>query len=284
MKKLRLFAISMALLALVGTGCKKDENTSAPDPNANNGFANVPSAFTKKVLLEEFTGEWCVNCPDGADYIKNILAKYPTQVISAGIHQGDWLEISQLTSLSSHFGGIGGYPRAAINRVPATNTTNGQDGMVVYSRGNWESNVARLIDAAGSKTGKTGLAIEANLNGNQVNVKVHCGFTKNESRDTRLTVYVIEDDITAINQIGATTTPYIHKHTLRKVLSGPYGDAIDMKSGNYIKKEYLNVDISGYNKSNVKIIAFINVVGSTSTMHEVLNVQETAVGETKNYD
>lgn len=284
MKKFKLLPMAILLVALIGSGCKKESTPeSTGNNNNNNGYATLPDAFTKKVLVEEFTGEWCVNCPDGALYLSNIMTKYPTQVISAGVHQGDWLEISQLTALSNHLGGVAGYPRAAINRVPATNTSNGQDGMVVYSRGNWESNVARLIDVSG-KTGKTGLAIETALNGDKLNVTVHCGYKANETRDTRLTVYIIENDITARNQIGATTTPYIHKHALRKVVTAATGDAIDMKTGSYLKKEYKDISLAGYDLQNVEVIAFINVVGSGSTQHEILNVQEVAAGENKNYD
>ncbi len=284
MKKLLRFSWALLLTITVFSACKKDSTSTPTENNTNNtGYANVPESFTKKVLLEEYTGEWCVNCPDGALYIKNIMTKYPTQVISAGVHQGDWLELPQLKLLSTHLGGIGGYPRASINRVPAANTTNGQDGMVVYSRGNWESNVARLIDVSG-KTGKYGLALETKLTGDKLDITAHCGFKTNESRDTRLTIYILEDDITAINQIGATTTPYVHKHTLRKVVTAGTGDAIDMKSGNYLKKEYTGISLTGYKLENIHVVAFMNVVGTSTSTHEVLNVQDVKAGENKNYD
>ncbi|OYU96814.1 MAG: hypothetical protein CFE21_00565 [Bacteroidetes bacterium B1(2017)] len=285
MKKLSRILIFLMALSLTQTSCKKEESASTDNNTQNNnGFATIPSAFTKKALVEEYTGEWCVNCPDGVTYLKNISAKYPTQTIIAGVHQGDWLEISQLNTLSTHLGGIGGYPRASINRVPAQATTNGQDGMVVYSRGNWETNVARLIDASTTKTGKTGLAIESSLSGDNLNIKVHCGFTANETRKTYLTVYILENEITAINQIGATTSPYVHEHVLRKVVTAGTGDAIDMTKGNYVMKEFKDINISAYNKANVEVVAFINVIGSTSTTHEVLNVQKVKAGETKSYD
>ena len=33
----------------------------------------VPYSFTKKVLIEEFTGAWCGYCPDGAHRLENTI-------------------------------------------------------------------------------------------------------------------------------------------------------------------------------------------------------------------
>ncbi|MCF8253540.1 MAG: Omp28-related outer membrane protein [Bacteroidia bacterium] len=284
MSKLRKMFNLLLILTLVQAGCKKDESSS-PNTTTTTGneFETLPSAFTKKVLLEEYTGEWCVNCPDGAKYVHDILTKYPTQMIPVGVHQGDWLEFAQLGVLSTHLGGIGGYPRASINRTPATNTTNGQDGLVVYSRGNWESNVARQIDV-NAPTGDLGLALESTITEGKLNVKVHVGYKETNMNDTRLTVYILENKITAIKQIGATTSPYIHEHTLRKVASSGLGDKIDLKTGNYKMVEFKDIDISSYQSSEVEVVAFINEVGSSSNKHKVLNVQAVKAGETKKYD
>ena len=39
----------------------------------SNVISSVPSSFTKKVLIEEFTGAWCQFCPDGAYILGNII-------------------------------------------------------------------------------------------------------------------------------------------------------------------------------------------------------------------
>jgi hypothetical protein len=57
-----------------------------------------------------------------------------------------------------------------------------------------------------------------------------------------------------------------------------------MTSGNYVMKEYKDISLAGYNKANIEVVAFVNVIGSNSTSHEILNVQDVKAGETKNYD
>jgi thiol-disulfide isomerase/thioredoxin len=278
MKKISFIALCISSFFFA---CQKETSKTVV---VENNSPNIPEGFTKKVLLEEFTGEWCVNCPDGASILHGMTEKYPTKLIVAAVHQGDWLQIAQLTQLSTHLGGIAGYPRASINRVPAAGTTNNQDGMVVYSRGNWETNVVRLMDAENQKTAKIGLGIESSITNNLLSLKVHTGFKTTDARDTRLTVYLVEDSVQAQSQTGATTNPYFHQHVLRKVLSGPLGDSIQLNTGNYAFKTYDNIDISAYKQANLKIIAFINVIGSSSTTHEVINVQGAIAGKSQLFD
>ena len=45
---------------------------SCEDTKKSNVISSVPSSFTKKVLIEEFTGAWCQFCPDGAYILGNI--------------------------------------------------------------------------------------------------------------------------------------------------------------------------------------------------------------------
>lgn len=278
MKKISIYALCVSSFFFA---CQKDTSKTVV---VENNQPAIPEGFTKKALLEEFTGEWCVNCPDGASILHGIVEKYPSKLIAAAVHQGDWLQIDQLNQLSSHLGGIGGYPRAAINRVPAVATTNGQDGMVVYSRGNWETNTVRLIDAEKQQTAKIGLAIESNITDTLLSLKIHVGFKSMDSRDTRLTVYLLEDSIQAQNQIGATTNPYFHQHVLRKVISKPLGDSIQLNTGNYALKTFDKINIAPYNQAHLKVVAFINVIGSSNTTHEILNVQEVAAGKNQLFD
>ncbi len=278
MKKITLYVLCISSFFFA---CQKEASKTVI---VENNTPTIPDGFTKKVLLEEFTGEWCVNCPDGANILHGIISKYPTKLIAAAVHQGDWLELDQLNQLSSHLGGIAGYPRAAINRVPAVGTSNGQDGMVVYSRGNWEANAVRLMDADQQQTAKIGLAIESNIADNFLTLKIHTGFKTTDSRDTRLTVYLLEDSVQAQSQTGAPSNPYFHQHVLRRVISRPLGDSIQLNSGNYAFKSYEKIDISGYKQTQLKVVAFINVVGNSSTTHEILNVQEVEVGKNQLFD
>lgn len=276
MKKYILFGC----LFLFFFSCKKDKNTNtgnttpAPIP-----VGEVPTSFTRKVLIENFKGEWNPNCPVGDDSLKAMLALDTFKIIAASIHQGDWLAITPFfNSISAHLGGVNGFPRASINRVPATLGT--QIDSTVISIFNWRQNLNALI----SQSATCGLALVSKLENDQLNVKVYVGYNDSILKNTRLTLYLIEDSIIAQNQLNAPQG-YIHHHVVRDVITSYTGDSISMKSGNLVVKEYTRSITGKYSiKNQLKLVALIHVVGVDYKENEVLNCQISTLGETKKWD
>lgn len=286
MKIKHLLSVLLAFSIVLTFGCKKDDDNATPgggtggltDPLSEVGA--IPSAFTKKIVMEKYTGEWCVNCPDGAKRMKAVLDAFPGKSYGVEVHQNDWLELPQLALLRTHLGGIAGYPRASIDRVPATGTSApNQDGLVVYSRGNWMGMSTNLV----TNSTDAGLAIKTTLTGNKLNINVFAAALKDLSSDTRLTVYILENNIVAKNQVGGSAG-YTHQHVLRQVVSDGLGDKITLKAGEHVTKEYKDIDVSGFDKTNIQVLAFINVVGATSKDHQILNAQEVEAGSTKKWN
>ncbi|MGB1041330.1 MAG: Omp28-related outer membrane protein [Flavobacteriales bacterium] len=273
----KYFILPMLAISITMVSCKKEDPIDEdPTPTGT----SVPSSFTKKVLMEEFTGEWCGFCPDGATIMKNIMSANPGRVYAASIHDRDFLTVPHYTTIKT-FLPVAGFPRSAVNRTPAEGTTNGQDGLLVYSRGNWATNVSREL----SKTAICGLKLETSVSGNSAEIKVSCGANTSIS-GAKLTVYLTEDGIpesTSGAQAGAGPG-YINDEVLRACVSNGTGDDIDLSSSELATKTYSSVDITGYNKSNLKVVAFIHKHDGSSPDYEVLNVQEVHVGDDKSWD
>ena len=99
MKKILVLLISCSVI--LGS-CTKEYTNPTPVAQNNTGgtggsggggggggvptIGPVPSTFTQKALVEEFTGEWCGYCPDGAVILKGIETQYGGKVIGASIH------------------------------------------------------------------------------------------------------------------------------------------------------------------------------------------------------
>ena len=74
---------------------------------------NLAFATTRKVVIEEVTGTWCSNCPDGIVAIEHIEEAFPGQVIPICIHQNDNFSMdSYVTAL-----GLNALPTAVVNRI-----------------------------------------------------------------------------------------------------------------------------------------------------------------------
>ncbi|MEQ9261780.1 MAG: Omp28 family outer membrane lipoprotein [Owenweeksia sp.] len=52
------------------------------------GFAPLPDSSSKVVLLEEFTGTSCNNCPEAAEKARELYETFPGQVVLLAIHAG----------------------------------------------------------------------------------------------------------------------------------------------------------------------------------------------------
>ncbi|MFA5783227.1 MAG: hypothetical protein WC868_13255, partial [Bacteroidales bacterium] len=61
-------------------------------PYIENTTNNNTGDTVKKVLLEEFTGHQCPNCPQGAIIAQQLKAIYGEKLILISIHAGDFAE------------------------------------------------------------------------------------------------------------------------------------------------------------------------------------------------
>ena len=270
---------------LVFGGCEDE-----PD---NFEISNVPSAFTKKVLIEEFTGAWCGYCPDGAHIVESIINDNNGKVVGVSLHSGDAMEVAHTNFLETTYQNTG-YPSGMVDRVSINGSTS-------LNRGYWES----VANAQLSETAVCGLAIISEVNGQNATVEVHAGFNSTlNGDDYRLTVYLIEDGVTGegygydqrnydntiaespFYNLGDPIIGYEHNHTLRAVLSESLGDAIMVSemvsSGEHI--ETYTVDLSSYNKNNLSIVAFVTKIGSTIAEHEIMNVQKCDINGFQDWD
>ncbi len=253
----------------------------------------VPTTFTKKVLIEEFTGTWCGYCPQGAYHLENIIKSNDGNVIGVSLHSDDKMSIDQTDYLGSLYQSFS-FPSGMVDRY--SNHSSVSIGM-----GSWESDALSQL----TKVANCGLAIKSEVTGSLVNVEVHVGFNASLAGDYRLNVYLIEDNVTGEGSgydqvnfynsnpdspfygLGNSIEGYEHNNTLRAVLSSRSGDEINsmsiLESGEDITSTY-NIDISSYDKKNLSVVAFILRVGSDYKDHEVLNVQKCDINSLQDWD
>ena len=293
----KLISISFVIVVFI-SACKKDNSTTpTPDPTTggNTNVSTVPSTFTQKVLMEIFTGASQPQCTDGFVKQDAIVNANTTKAIVVNVHYSDALELMQYTTLSNNFSGGNPmtFPSAMINRTASLS-------MLIFNRTQWQSN----FDVDKVKTAKCGLAMETSISGSTATIKVHAGFNETLSGNYNISVYLVENDVSGSgnlydqrNSYNTTTGhPYYglgdpilnfkHYAVLRKVISAPLGDLIstsNIVAGGEEIKTY-STSISGYNSSNLYVVAFISRVGTTTTTQDILNVQRVQLGQNKNWD
>jgi hypothetical protein len=242
----------------------------------SSALLSTQAQVTRKVLMEEYTGTWCPNCPDGHDTIKKLLLDHPGRLVVVGMHNNDAYTIPYETAMETAMQ-VTGFPRATIDRdsFPTAN-------YFAMSRWFWTDAVADRLNV----TSPVEIKLTPSLNGSTrlLTVKVDYTFKAAVNEETRLTCVLLEDSILAA-QSGATGT-YVHKDVSRALLSADnWGDANNptMVSANQsFSKTYTYTLPATWNANNMTVVAFINKkMGATPIISqgtEVLNAEEAFIG------
>lgn len=289
----------LALVLLLSVGCKKEmdldpvHSSSIPEENSIASRIIAPATFTQKMLLEMYGTVYCGTCPDAEQKCRIISNNNPDRVYGVALHNSDAMEIPLYNYMDSIFDPPY-YASGMLNRTPMS-------GVVVLTKENWNKNVSTCL----TKVAKCGLMINSSVTGSTASVTVSAGFNSTMTGNYRLTVYLCEDSVVGFgsgyNQnnyyntrpgtlwygLGNPIIGFKHDFVARKVLSSKMiGDPISasfIQPGGVFTRTY-TTSISGYNKRQLYVIAFVNKTGSTKLTHQVMNVQKTLIGTNKAFD
>ena len=232
---------------------------------------NLPASFSKKAVVEDFTGTWCGYCPR-VSYAASLVEEQTDKVFVVGVHNGDQMANSFGSALEDMYN-ITGFPTAYIDRADTW----------TYPEPN---NVSQVLDAA-EGTVDVGLAIESSLTGSTLEMTISTGFLENKT-DVRLIVFVLEDGIIA-NQTnytsyygGASTiTDFEHNGVLRYVATDIMGDTTTSTIGIHEQSFSVNLSSQGVQDST-KTGVLAMLVDNTSRI--LYNAQYAAANESKAFD
>ncbi len=269
MKKIFLFALVLATVGFVSCDPKEKDTDKTPTPTPTPvdelKVDTIPT--NKKVLLEEYTGKTCGYCPDGHKRANALMEANPGNVFVINIHEGSYA--SGTPNYKTSFGaalmnqtGLTGFPSGTINRHVF------KGGAMALNRGEWATYAAQVI-AEPSYVNIAALAtIDTDNRKVQVRVKVY--YTSDAVNVNNLNIAVIQDSIIG-PQSGASTfypamgtdNAYQHNHMLRHLITGQWGEAIDIRTkGTLYEKTFLWDVPADLNSiplllEKLKVIAFI---------------------------
>lgn len=234
-------------------------------------FVDGPStSFTKRVLIEDYTGTWCGYCPRVAEGIELVMGQTDFAVPVA-IHRGNDPYTFAGASVLESLIGLQGYPDARLNRLTEWS----------YPE---PSNVAQVVAFTQGTAPKVGLAMTASVSGGNVNLTVKAMFGKTMT-GAKLVVYALENGL-VYNQTnyteyyggGATIVGFTHNHVLRATFTNILGDEIpageSIFDSTYTKTYSVPVPSNVTNAANMEFVAF--VVGADK---KAINVRKAVSGD-----
>lgn len=274
---LKNLSIGFLLLLLLSSCAEKTPKVNLEQ----NPFKVFPAHFTQKVMVENFVSESLTATVENSFVISDLESKYQERLIVANLHKSDWLETPYTYELSTMLGGLNSYPRAAINRHVGVNTIDNDDNFTLLKPINWDYTIARALQ----EEAQVGLAIETAVLPNHTgSIILHVAHKDSIAGDIRVGLYMIEDPIAAIFQVG-TDGNFIHHHVMKSSLLDVEGDSINLSNvdseGEIVSKEYLNIDLSLYHVENLHVIAFVFKYDKDFRKLKILNAVKVKFGGIK---
>lgn len=274
MKIKNLFlGVATAAMAMVAASCS----------NIDEGDRLIyvkPAEVGRAILIEDFTGQRCINCPTGTEIINGIVETYgEDNVIAVGIHSGplgfagNAKTVGLMTDTGNEYytrwdkENKMGQPWVIFNRKTSPdshyNNWAAMVGTIISEKANLSVKIANAYDAA-TRTLTTTVGADG-VNGT-VNGK--------------LQVWIVEDGVKALQMMpdGSANKEYVHNHVFRAAVNGTWGEDVTVKEGETTTKQYQYKLPETWNADNIAVVAFVYNDGGVENVakkHLVVHEGET---------
>jgi hypothetical protein len=264
-------------LAILTTGC---EEITPP--------INLDFTYTgRRVIVEEFTGVQCVNCPEGSKRLEELSNLHGEFVIPISIHAGSFsapypsslydFRTPEGTNLERNLlGPVQGFPAAVVNR----RLFNNEDEKPITIN-KWAGYIAQEL----IQQPKLEVTINNSFDTTSRNlaVDVQLNFIETVTKPVGISVMILEDGISDYQLTPDKSVypdgkdPYYkHKHVLRTMLTDYTGDAISFtqtKTGSSSTFSYNFTIPTEWKAEDCEVVAFVSYKGATDDNgNEILDV------------
>lgn len=229
------------------------------------------SPQNKNVVLEEFTGIYCVWCPDGHTIAQAIQDANPDRVSLINIHTGGFSNPSGSDpDFRTDYGaaiaaqtGLTGYPSGTVNRhVFSGNNT-------ILDRGQWTSRSNQIMDTPSNLN----VAVEASIDVNTKILTVHVeGYYTSDSPEATnmLNVALLQDNTKGPQTGGGQGNNYNHMHRLVEMITGQWGEIINTTTtGSFVDRTFTYPIPTDYNGVPTELADMVVVAFISNTRQEI---------------
>ena len=211
-----------------------------------------PAPVERCVLIEDFTGQRCVNCPNASEEIEKLVEQYGEDVIIAvGIHSGPlgFHTNARFYGLSTDVGDTY-YNHWNLEFQPV--------GMIDRSAPAEYTAWGTLVREALQKTAP--VEIELDLTSEDNNLNIHTTIKGVDGNTQgKLQLWVVEDNITAFQMMpdGTRNDNYLHRHVFRATVNGQWGEDVTVNEGYTVEQDNAITIDGEWKPENLSIVAFV---------------------------
>lgn len=254
------------------------EKTTPEDTTAG---VDTTEVRMRKVLLEDFTGHTCPNCPRAATAVKTLEGLYGEKIVAMALHvsatfaepqpptyTADY-RTNEGTDIDDFFGvSAAGLPKGMVNRLLI-------QGSRIIPYQSWGGEIGNIINAP--MDAWIGMTNSYDAAQNKVTTNLKIDFETAINDEIKLCVFLVQDSIVSpqkdLDAPGGKNLNYVHMHMLRKGLTSAFGEVIitnPTADTPEISKTYSLVLTQDQLPEHCKIIAYIYKASN----YEVIQAQE----------
>lgn len=229
------------------------------------------SDFTRKVLIQQYTGTGCGYCPFMINLLRSFVASpvNKDKYVLAAIHTYNQSDPAYISAPIDGAMGVGSYPTVCLDLDKTTRWTKYNDFNGFQSLFNTEYNSAKA---------KAGIAVSSVLDGNQLVVKL--GVKAAEDGDYGLALWVLEDGITAkqTNNGASSSEGYdTHNNCVRLIVGQNSskdftGERVSLKAGESVERYFLLDLDDNWVSENLHVLGIVNTLNPSGDAYTTNNV------------
>lgn len=210
-----------------------------------------PTVAQRTVLVEDYTGQKCVNCPNATTVLNEIVETYGEEnVIPVAIHCGPFgltnaqglVTTAGTTYWNAFFTATQGQPVAKVNR-----------GQKIDDYNTWASAVSEEL----KRPTDVSITLKADYDSLSRQMTVTTDVLGKVGEEQKLQLWLLENGIVAIQSLpgGGADRQYVHNHVLREAFNGEWGEVITLGESATTVSHTYTLDAK-YNAENCDIVAF----------------------------
>jgi len=289
--------IYVMLAMLLLASCEEEPpaiNFDVPVPSIDTAYIDnsvTEGPQLRNVLIEDFTGVNCPNCPRAQIKAKEIYNANPGRIVVVAIHPGEPLfnelctpfnsppHVSKYNFRTSYGkdilllnGNAQGLPAGAINRKKFAAETY----RTIIAYNNWPTYVGQEL-AQGSPVKLEFKTVNLDTATRKLKVRVKLTYSQAVSDTNLITIGLMEDSLIDVQKdVFTYIEDYEHNHVLRRLITPYTGDAVTVSKpvGRVYEREYEVTLDSEWNFRHLEVYA---LVSKNASEIEVIQATKTEV-------
>ena len=248
-----LYTFSLSVVCGAFAACSniaEDDRFIEFDPVVNDSVSGDSLKVVKNVLIEDFTGQQCMNCPNATVAIEQMQERYGAdRVIAVALHSGPFGVGTPLRTDDGdwYYGhwGVSGQPTGYIDRRDMSSITT-----------EWNT----LVYQALQREATLALTASCNYATATRNVDITVEAKGVSSVDGNLQVWLLEDSIVSPQLLTDGKTydyNYVHNHVFRATVNDRMGDAITVGADETETRTFTYQISNDWKPENMAVVAFV---------------------------